>query len=137
MQRFRLRLADYVIMGCLLAAGLLGLWYNMQHGFAAGQKYVVISIDNRPVAELSLGENDCYEFPFTFGDAKEHRAVIEVEGGRVRMLPLGSDLCPRGICSHTGWIKHSYESIVCLPNRIMVVFSGTSPDHEDIDGITY
>lgn len=137
MRGLRLKMADYLIVGCLLVAGLAGLWYNLHYGLTAGQKYVVISVNNRQVAELSLSDSDKYEYTFSFGDAEELLAVIEVDEGRVRMLPLEKDLCPRGICSHTGWITHSYESIVCLPNQIMVVFSGDPGDEEDIDGITY
>jgi hypothetical protein len=135
MRGFRFKLADYFIIGVLLLAGLAGLWYNFQQGSRLQQKYAVIYVDNRPVAELSLGQNDLFEYTIAFGDG--HEAVLEIEEGKVRMLPMSVDLCPKGICSHTGWIAHPYESIVCLPNRIMVVFSSSPTESEEIDGVTY
>ncbi len=51
------------------------------------------------------------------------------------MLPLSRELCPRGICSHTGWISRNYQSIVCVPNRIIVAFSDKKLD--GVDGVTY
>lgn len=29
-------------------------------------------------------------------------------------------ICPRKICSETGWIDKQYQNIVCLPNKILV-----------------
>ncbi|HQD06991.1 MAG TPA: hypothetical protein PKX19_09470 [Bacillota bacterium] len=35
-------------------------------------------------------------------------------------------------------MEHSYQSIVCLPNRLMVIFtSAPSENGENLDGITY
>ncbi len=135
MQKLQLKPADYIIIGLLIIAGLAGFWYNYHHGGQGQQKYAVIHVDNKVVAELSLNDSDHYHYIFTFGDEAQHEAVIEVDGGRVRMLELDASLCPRGICAHTGWIEHSYESIVCLPNRIMIVFR--EADSDGLDGITF
>jgi len=35
-------------------------------------------------------------------------------------LPMDRIICPRGICSETGWIEDSMKAIVCLPNRLVV-----------------
>ncbi len=126
-----------MIIALLLLAGAAGLWHNLQQGRGMQQKYAVIYVNNRPVKELSLSGGDRYRYSFFFGAEDRHQATLEVDGGRVRMLPLPEELCPKGICAHTGWIAHGYESIVCLPNRIMVVFSGVSRHDGDIDGITY
>ena len=120
-----------------MVAGLAGLWYNLDRGGMSEQKYAAVYIDNKPVAELSLAESDRYAYTIHFGEEGQHEAILEIEGGRVRMLPLDESLCPRGICSHTGWISHHYESIVCLPNRIMVAFTQSPGDPDRIDGVTY
>ena len=93
----------------------------------------------KAVAELSLPPGESYSYEFQFGNNGEHTAVVEVNDGRIRMLPLNEKLCPQGICSHTGWIEHSYESIVCLPNQIMIVFTEQTVDgsENDIDGLTF
>lgn len=58
---------------------------------------------------------DTYSFKF-----EENTGYIEVKDGAVRMLEMEKDICPERICSNTGWIKESYETIVCMPNGIIV-----------------
>lgn len=137
MGKLRLTAADYIIVVLLLLAGSVGIWWNLDRGLPTTQKYLTIYVNNEAVAELSLSPDDCYSYPFTF-DQGRHRAVLEIDGGRVRLQPLPEGLCPRGICAHTGWISQPYESIVCLPNRIMIVFSQVPPGEDgDLDSITY
>ena len=52
--------------------------------------------------------------------------VVEVKEGRIRVKE--SD-CPRRICLHTGWIQHPGETIVCVPNKIVIEIeaSGSAP----------
>jgi len=33
-------------------------------------------------------------------------------------------LCPNLQCVHQGWISKSYQSIVCLPNKMIVTIEG-------------
>ncbi len=115
--------SDYVIITAILVWGLVGFWFNIQQAGAAQHKYATIYVQNEQVAELSLSETDSYEHSFDFGPDNEYTALVEVEEGRIRMLPLESDICPKHICSHTGWIEYSYEKIVCLPNQIMITFN--------------
>jgi len=138
MPKLRLKIADYLIVGSILAWGIAGFWFNVQGVDAAEQKYATIYVENKKVAEISLAPGDRFTHTFQFGDNGEHSAVIEIENGRIRMVPLDEGLCPKAICSHTGWIEYSYESIVCLPNQIMIVFNEPSAgEDEGIDGVTF
>jgi len=74
-------------------------------------------------------------------DAARHRisflrgeATIEARDGQVRILPMPSEVCPLGICWATGWISRTGQSIVCLPNRIVVTLRGHAPR---VDGVTH
>jgi len=139
MPKLKIKLADYLIIAVILCLALGGVWLNLQTAIAAERKYAVIYVNNRQIAELSLSERESYLYTFNFGVQQEHTAIIEVQNGRIRMLPLDDQLCPRAICSHTGWITYSYESIVCLPNQIMIVFTESTSGSviEGIDGMTY
>ena len=61
---------------------------------------------------------------------------IEIEDGRVRMLPLSKKLCPQGICSHVGWAERPGEAIVCLPNRLVLTIAGGEQE-EILDGVAH
>jgi hypothetical protein len=138
MPKLRLKITDYLIVGSILAWGIAGLWFNVQGVGAAEQKYATIYVQNKKIAEISLAPGDQFTHTFQFGNNGEHSAVLEIDSGRIRMKPLDEGLCPKAICSHTGWIEYSYESIVCLPNQIMIVFNEPSAgEDEGIDGVTF
>lgn len=139
MFKLKIKIADYIVVGAVLIWGLAGFWLNLQEVSAAERKYALIYIQNQQVAEISLANNDQFSYSFSFGANNQHTAVVEVKDGSIRMLPLDEELCPKAICSHTGWIAYSYESIVCLPNQIMIIFteSAAGSNMENIDGITY
>ncbi len=42
---------------------------------------------------------------------------LEVRGGRARML---DSACPDKLCVKVGWISSPGESVVCLPNRVVI-----------------
>ncbi len=136
MRKLKIQIADYLVVGVILFLGLSGLWFNLQNASAAEQKYAVITVENEQVAELSLRPGESMSYTFQFGEKDQHTAEVEVEDGRIRMLPLPGGLCPKAICSHTGWIENSYESIVCLPNQIMINLDSATAEDEEIDGVT-
>ena len=52
---------------------------------------------------------------------------------------MNRDACPLGICSETGWINSAHQSIVCLPNEIIITLRENPTEKElfeNIDGIT-
>lgn len=71
-----------------------------------------------------------YNFKFAGGEG-----AIEVKDNKVRMLPMDKVICPLEICSKTGWIDGGLESIVCLPNRLIVSFSNNKND--SVDGVAF
>ncbi|MDD3718882.1 MAG: NusG domain II-containing protein [Actinomycetota bacterium] len=49
-------------------------------------------------------------------------SYLEISGGRVRMV---DSACPDKLCVKSGWVSSPGESIVCLPNRVVIeVVSG-------------
>ncbi|TDT57297.1 NusG domain II-containing protein [Fonticella tunisiensis] len=89
----------------------------------------VIFVDNNIVKKISINsENKVYDFKF-----KDQIGYVEVKDGAIRMLEMDKRICPEGICSDTGWISKSYQSIVCLPNKIMVIIEGQ--ENEELDAI--
>lgn len=59
-------------------------------------------------------------------------ATVEFGQGKVRMLPLPTDICPNGICWKTGWISRAGQSIVCVPNRATVTLEGGTGEIDSV-----
>ncbi|MEW6621953.1 MAG: NusG domain II-containing protein [Bacillota bacterium] len=91
----------------------------MKYGATAPEKKVLkVTINKEIVLErqITSTENTNVDLFLPSG----HTATLVINDGRVRILTLPEEICPRGICSHTGWIKSPGEIIVCLPNRIVI-----------------
>ncbi len=65
-------------------------------------------------------------------------ARLQMKEGRVRMLVMKREICPKGICSQMGWIGSPGEMIICMPNRLVVGIEalGGEVDEAHLDGIT-
>lgn len=60
------------------------------------------------------------------------KMLVEVKEGRIRVRK--SD-CPRQICVNTGWIRHPGETIVCVPNKVLIEVKSTGPPI--VDAVVY
>ena len=91
---------------------------------------IVIKVDNKLVKKVPMNNsNESKRYDFNFNN---NIAYIEAKNGKVRMLEMSKKLCPNGICSKTGWIDKTYQSIVCLPNKITVTIEGAKSDEIDV-----
>lgn len=134
--KLKLTFYDKIFIVLIFLCSLAGFVLNFALEAAGEQKYITVQVNNELIMELSFNEKTEKTVPFPFGENKEHTAVLEIKQGRVRLLPIEERaLCPRGICAHTGWISRSYQSIVCVPNRIIVSFRDKMPD--GVDGVTH
>lgn len=107
--------------------GLTVLFYSGE-----GNKIIEIEVYGDLVERLSLTEDAENIYSFQFG---ENTGYIEVKDGAVRMLEMDKEICPDSICSNTGWIKKEYETIVCMPNRIIVNIKEKNEINQDVDAI--
>lgn len=87
---------------------------------------IVIQVDNKVVKEIALNySSEIKTDEFNFNG---NIAYIESKNGSVRLLEMSKELCPNSICSDTGWIDQSYQSIVCLPNQIIITIEEGETD---------
>ncbi len=90
---------------------------------------IIIKIDNKIEKKVPLNK---YSESITYQiDFNNNIGYIEVKDGKVRMLEMSKEICPNSICSDTGWIDKIYQSIVCLPNNIIVTIEGVEDDTID------
>lgn len=107
-----------------LAVGILSVFLILQGIRQVGSPdlCVKVSADGEVVAEFPLPQG---ERSFSV-DGYQGKSYLEIQGYRVRMV---DSACPDKLCVRTGWISRPGESIVCLPNRVVVeIVSGGGPD---------
>ncbi len=89
---------------------------------------MVIFNENRIIARYPLDENRTVTINGSNGPVE-----IGIVNG---MVGINSVVCPHQICQKTGYIQHSHEQILCVPNRILIQIQYSGAD-EEIDAITY
>jgi hypothetical protein len=114
-----------MLLVALLAWGGTELYAQMQPSTSVlvtdsdGRQYnYPLNEDATHVIETSLGTN-----------------VIEIEDGSVHVEEAS---CPNLNCVHQGAISHAGQTIVCLPNELVVTIDGREnddPDRPDVDTV--
>lgn len=99
------------IAAILLAAGLAFLFFRPQPSESLSR--AEISVDGKAVMELDLSEDQV----LTVDGAGGGYNRIQVRDGAVSVLEAS---CPDKVCVHTGTVRYPGETIVCLPNRMIV-----------------
>lgn len=103
----------------LCAAAALGLYVFREDGDT-----VTVSIDGQLYAEYPLTEDRVVEL---ISDGGFNRLVIEDGYAYVEEAN-----CPDGICSSHSPIGHNGESIICLPNKVVIEIHRREQNQPDI-----
>lgn len=80
--------------------------------FSNNSKKAYVYYDSDIILEIDLKVDDNYTVEGFNG-----KIEIEVKDGKIRVIEEKSD---RHICSNQGYISKSYETIVCLPNKVVI-----------------
>jgi hypothetical protein len=56
--------------------------------------------------------------------------VIEVNTGQVR---IKEETSPQNICSNMGWISQTSESLICVPNKIVIKINGLDNSDKEVN----
>lgn len=99
----------------VLAVGILSVILILQGISQAGGSSLRVRVlaEGRQVAEMDLPQGR----RSLVVDGFQGESHVEIEGGRVRMV---DSACPDKLCVRTGWISRPGQSIVCLPNRVVI-----------------
>ena len=76
--------------------------------------------DNKEVLKIDLSINNTYTVKGYNGDV-----VIEVSDNRIRVM---DEVSPKHLCSKQGYISKNHESIICLPNKIVIKIDNSEVD---------
>jgi hypothetical protein len=105
----------------MLILGVVVLAFFLIVGQLGGGKekavVLVVEVNGKEVMRIPLSrETRQYQV-----DGYVGKSTFLVEDFRVRMV---DSACPDKLCVHTGWIGSSGDSIVCLPNRVVLRLEG-------------
>lgn len=116
---------DFILIFMLLIAAAVsyGIWY---FGDAGERECVVVSVDKEQYAKYSLLEDGTYTI-----DIDGEYNIVKISSGYVSVTDAS---CPDKICVHEKAINKGGQSIICLPNK-MVVTIVKNTDNDEIDGV--
>ncbi|MCF6096588.1 NusG domain II-containing protein [Thermovorax subterraneus] len=101
------------------------------YGFTGGKTYAVIEINGKEYQKISLGKDGPkmqLKVAGFIGDV-----VLEIDRDKVRVV--ASD-CPDKDCVRQGWVSKPGQTLVCLPNRVVVKIQNTESTNE-VDGVSF
>lgn len=114
---------DFIVLAAVLlcsAAAFLCLnTFNSHKG-----SYACVEVNGETVAELALDENAVYEVKINGKTTN----IIEIKDNAADVTFAD---CPDKICENHRAIENTGESIVCLPNRVIVTIKGEAGDRMD------
>ena len=116
---------DLIMIGVLIvmtALLFLGLFVFKKEG-----KLVVVSVDSVEVASFSLDKDLVYEIEGYNGG----RNTLVIEDG---VAYVKDSTCPDHLCEYMGKISKVGQSVICLPNRVVVEIRG-SKNAEGYDAV--
>jgi hypothetical protein len=121
--------ADALLLGGILAAGgviALLLLLTGHHG-----ALVQVRVDGTATETYSLTKDQSYELQGVNGGTN----LLIIQDGQAWVEEAS---CPDGLCCNMGKISKSGQSIVCLPNKVVIEVLDDESSQEttsDIDGI--
>lgn len=126
----RLKKGDIIIFVILIAAGLSWFGLKQMERIGAGGQ-VVVQVGGQPYKSI----------PFEKG-MKQQKLHIELDKDRFIDIVANGEgvyvedvVCPDKLCQKTGTIDKTGQSIVCLPNKVVVFIEGK--DNPQVDNVSY
>lgn len=98
-----------LILILLSVAGALSLFLFLTRKTGG---YVTVSTGGQTVMELPLNKNTVVEIGEGF-----HTNTLTIWDGAARITQAS---CPDRLCIHQGVIQYAGQSIVCLPNQVVI-----------------
>ena len=116
---YRTTMTDLLLIAVVLAFSVMSAVGTVRDHLSQGDvsKKIWIFQQDRLLKEIDLRQDAV--FPVLDG-----RMRMEVKQGRVRVWD--SD-CPQHVCMHTGWIQYVGQTIVCVPNHVIIEIRSSAP----------
>lgn len=109
---------DLILIGVLLAAAFL-IWLIITRMQPAAGASAVVTVDGDVYGTYPLSQNQ--EIPIMKGEKRTNLLVIK--DGKADITEAD---CPDRLCVHQKPISMTNETIVCLPNKVVVSIEGST-----------
>lgn len=120
MEALKLRKADLILLAAALAVGAVLAAVMLLRSSVGGTAQVRVA--GAVTASYPLSKDAAYTIHGVNGGTN----LLVIENGSARVEEAS---CPDGICVHTGRVSRNGQSIVCLPNQVVVeIVSETKSD---------
>lgn len=111
---------DYILIAGVLLAAVV-LLFAFGH-FTGGEGAIVeVSVDGKVTGRYSLKEDQTIRI--------QNSNTLEIKDGKADMTDAD---CPDGLCVTQKAISKDGESLICLPNKVIVTVVGGEKTDEDI-----
>lgn len=114
-----------VIFISILALFCIAVCIIVYKGNTTMGNYIVVTVDGEIYGTYSLQEEQTICIETDYG-----KNIIEIKGEKAFMKEAD---CPDGLCIDQNEISFDKESIICLPNKVVV--SVVSDTESELDGI--
>lgn len=126
----KIKKGDLIIV-LILAAALISWFAVYKLGESADKRRIVIEVDGRVYKTIPMNlRMDRQEIHIELEDGKYIDIVIDEKGAYVSDV-----ICPDRICQKTGLVSRVGQSIVCLPNKVIVYIEGET--ESEVDDVSY
>lgn len=117
---------DFIIIICILAVAGILYFSGLLHSDIVGAEAVVY-LDGKEYDRLSLNEDKT----LTITNGKQ-KNTVRVEKGFAFMEEA---TCPDKVCINQGKISKQNETVVCLPNKVLMEIQGESESDSKMDAV--
>ena len=119
--------ADVILFILILVFGGAVSWWSLTTNTAGNR--AIVTVDGDLYGTYSLAQNQTIEVVQNDG----HTNHITIKDGTVSMA---YSTCRNQVCVDAGAISETKDSIVCLPNKVMIEIQGSKSEGGGADVIT-
>ena len=118
--------ADIVLFILILAAGLAVSWWSLTTN--TGGDRAIVTVDGQLYGTYSLSDDQTIEVV----QDDDHINYITIKDG---MVSMAYSTCKNQVCVDAGAISETKDSIVCLPNKVMIEIQGSGSGDGEGGGV--
>lgn len=122
--KYRVCVQDIILIIVVLVGSL---WFLLGFTNASdnGQNHLLVYRNGEVIKDLEMNREQIINLSL---DQEEMNIEIKADKG----VCVSHSSCPAKICVHMGWIKQSGETIICLPNKVLLEIKGEKSEYHAI-----